>query len=450
MISEHRLARTRSPTAIASSVSSAARSSPPAQPFEWLEQGLGPGPGRRSRAGSAASTSPTREACPPLLGSFSLAAPARRDRRPRPARTAPARRRSAKIAAGLLEPDRRARSSAHGRAAYLSRIRAGTSPANAATTRWRSARGDGSGSHGHSPPSGSTATRRGTRAICRAGSASGSRWRPCSLPSPTCSSSTSRRAVSIRSARQQLAALLRAYCPGARDAVRHARPRARRGRRRPHGRARRRGRACRCLGSRPWPRRARPSAAAAWTALAPGRRGRSRCCSSRSRSSAPAYAWLESGPGLGRRAGAHRRAGGIAAAGRVLFAAVPGVQPVTVIAVAAGAALGARAGIAVGATAALVVEPLPRAGPLDALADARLGRLRPSRRARPARDRARSRSRCSAPSSASLSARSWTCGCGSASIPHTWGGVHRRARARRALRPRARDRQLPHRARRRA
>ena len=42
-----------------------------------------------------------------------------------------------------------------------------------------------------------------------------------------------------------------------------------------------------------------------------------------------------------------------AAGGRVLFAAIPGVQPVTVIAVAAGAALGARAGFGVGALAAL-------------------------------------------------------------------------------------------------
>ncbi len=46
--------------------------------------------------------------------------------------------------------------------------------------------------------------------------------------------------------------------------------------------------------------------------------------------------------------------GGAAAAGRVLFAAIPGVQPVTVIVVAAGVALGARAGLAVGATAAFV------------------------------------------------------------------------------------------------
>ena len=43
----------------------------------------------------------------------------------------------------------------------------------------------------------------------------------------------------------------------------------------------------------------------------------------------------------------------VAAAGRVLFVAVPGVQPVTVITIAAGAALGARAGFATGAVAAL-------------------------------------------------------------------------------------------------
>src|ERR671939_250734 len=42
------------------------------------------------------------------------------------------------------------------------------------------------------------------------------------------------------------------------------------------------------------------------------------------------------------------------AAGRVLFAAVPGVQPVTVIAIVAGAALGVRAGAATGALAAFV------------------------------------------------------------------------------------------------
>src|SRR5439155_19583479 len=45
---------------------------------------------------------------------------------------------------------------------------------------------------------------------------------------------------------------------------------------------------------------------------------------------------------------------GVAAAGRVLFAAIPGVQPVTVICVAAGAGLGLRAGVAVGGLAAFV------------------------------------------------------------------------------------------------
>ena len=46
--------------------------------------------------------------------------------------------------------------------------------------------------------------------------------------------------------------------------------------------------------------------------------------------------------------------GGAAAAGRVLFAAIPGVQPVTVVVVATGVALGLRAGVLVGGVAALV------------------------------------------------------------------------------------------------
>jgi energy-coupling factor transport system substrate-specific component len=46
--------------------------------------------------------------------------------------------------------------------------------------------------------------------------------------------------------------------------------------------------------------------------------------------------------------------GGVAAMGRVLFRVVPGVQPVTVICVAVGVALGIRAGLAVGGIAALV------------------------------------------------------------------------------------------------
>jgi energy-coupling factor transport system substrate-specific component len=65
-------------------------------------------------------------------------------------------------------------------------------------------------------------------------------------------------------------------------------------------------------------------------------------------------AWFESGPDSSRELAVIATLGAAAAAGRVLFAAVPGVQPVTVIAVVAGAALGLRAGVATGALAALV------------------------------------------------------------------------------------------------
>jgi energy-coupling factor transport system substrate-specific component len=64
--------------------------------------------------------------------------------------------------------------------------------------------------------------------------------------------------------------------------------------------------------------------------------------------------WLESGPDSAKEITLVATLGGVAAAGRVLFAAIPGVQPVTVIVICAGAALGARAGIASGALAALV------------------------------------------------------------------------------------------------
>jgi energy-coupling factor transport system substrate-specific component len=67
-----------------------------------------------------------------------------------------------------------------------------------------------------------------------------------------------------------------------------------------------------------------------------------------------AAAWLESGPDSAKELVLVATLGGVAAAGRVLFAAIPGVQPVTVIVVCAGAALGARSGVAVGAVAALV------------------------------------------------------------------------------------------------
>jgi len=63
--------------------------------------------------------------------------------------------------------------------------------------------------------------------------------------------------------------------------------------------------------------------------------------------------WFETRPASGREVAVVATLGGLAAAGRVLFATVPGVQPVTVITVVAGVALGARAGFAVGAVAAL-------------------------------------------------------------------------------------------------
>jgi len=65
-------------------------------------------------------------------------------------------------------------------------------------------------------------------------------------------------------------------------------------------------------------------------------------------------AWFESGNDSTRELAVIATLGAAAAAGRVVFAAIPGVQPVTVIAVVAGAALGLRAGVATGALAAFV------------------------------------------------------------------------------------------------
>jgi energy-coupling factor transport system substrate-specific component len=64
-------------------------------------------------------------------------------------------------------------------------------------------------------------------------------------------------------------------------------------------------------------------------------------------------AWLEGGTASARDLTLVATLGGLAAAGRVLFAPVPDVQPVTVMVAAAGAALGPRRGFAVGAVAAL-------------------------------------------------------------------------------------------------
>ena len=66
------------------------------------------------------------------------------------------------------------------------------------------------------------------------------------------------------------------------------------------------------------------------------------------------FSWLEGGTTSARDVTLVAAVGGLAAAGRVLFAAVPDVQPVTVTVAAAGVALGPRRGFAVGAIAALV------------------------------------------------------------------------------------------------
>jgi energy-coupling factor transport system substrate-specific component len=74
-------------------------------------------------------------------------------------------------------------------------------------------------------------------------------------------------------------------------------------------------------------------------------------------------AWLEGGPGSAKDLTLVATLGGLAAAGRILFAPIPSVQPVTVIVAASGAALGPRRGFAVGALAALASNFLLGQGP---------------------------------------------------------------------------------------
>jgi len=93
-------------------------------------------------------------------------------------------------------------------------------------------------------------------------------------------------------------------------------------------------------------------AAAAWVAHSPGNSALPILLAAVALLVAGA-AWLETGPGAAKELVLVATLAAVAAAGRVLFAAIPGVQPVTVIVVAAGAGLGARAGFATGALAAL-------------------------------------------------------------------------------------------------
>ena len=140
-------------------------------------------------------------------------------------------------------------------------------------------------------------------------------------------------------------------------------------------------------GARPLPRlvlslaAAAAFAAAVWAPSSPHDR-RSRCCSSRRRSSSRSCL-VGVGPSIvASRSSLVATLGAAAAAGRVLFAAIPGVQPVTVICVASGAALGAAQPVSRSADRRVRLELLPRPGIVDALADARLGGLRRGGRAR--------------------------------------------------------------------
>ena len=93
-------------------------------------------------------------------------------------------------------------------------------------------------------------------------------------------------------------------------------------------------------------------ALAAWAALDPARGGIATLLAAVAVLVA-GFAWLEGGTVSARDLTLVATLGGLAAAGRVLFAPVPSVQPVTVIVAAAGVALGPRRGFAVGALAAI-------------------------------------------------------------------------------------------------
>ena len=93
-------------------------------------------------------------------------------------------------------------------------------------------------------------------------------------------------------------------------------------------------------------------ALAAWAALDPARGGIATLLAAIAVLAA-GFAWLEGGTVSARDLTLVATLGGLAAAGRVLFAPVPSVQPVTVIVAAAGVALGPRRGFAVGALAAI-------------------------------------------------------------------------------------------------
>jgi energy-coupling factor transport system substrate-specific component len=102
--------------------------------------------------------------------------------------------------------------------------------------------------------------------------------------------------------------------------------------------------------------------AAAWTAVLPGDAALALLVAAAGLIVAVA-AWLETGVVSAKELSLIATLAGTAAVGRVLFAPVPSVQPLTVMVVAAGVALGLRAGILTGAVAAVVSDLFLGVGP---------------------------------------------------------------------------------------
>ncbi|TMB87297.1 MAG: hypothetical protein E6J45_12690 [Chloroflexi bacterium] len=75
---------------------------------------------------------------------------------------------------------------------------------------------------------------------------------------------------------------------------------------------------------------------------------------------------VETGPNRSRELSLVAALAAAAAGGRVLFAFIPNVQPVTIIVAVTGATLGARAGIATGGAAALLSNTVLGQGPWTA------------------------------------------------------------------------------------
>jgi energy-coupling factor transport system substrate-specific component len=103
-------------------------------------------------------------------------------------------------------------------------------------------------------------------------------------------------------------------------------------------------------------------AAAAWTVIAPGDAALALLVLAGALIASGAL-WLEFSVTSAKELALVATIAGAAAAGRVLFAPVPSVQPLTVIAVATGVALGARAGILCGGVAAIASDLFLGVGP---------------------------------------------------------------------------------------